>query len=187
MIDRKTVDTTDALTLVDQITAIHDQVFYVTGNHEWENGIFSRFMADLAERGVTILHNQNVTLSYRGIDIQLVGIDDASTDHENLVTAFEGIDENLYTILLSHAPIVTKKYENVSADLILSGHTHGGQIRLPFVGAVIAPDDGLFPKLDKGIYLLGEEKYLYIDSGLGTTGVPLRLLNQSQFSIIEIN
>ncbi|MFA9455173.1 metallophosphoesterase [Halalkalibacter sp. AB-rgal2] len=185
-IDRKTVDTSHALTLVDQIKAIHDHVYYVTGNHEWENALFSRFMDDLAKRGVIILHNQHVTLSFRGVDIQLVGIDDASTNHENLVTAFESIDENLYTILLSHSPVVTKRYPNVSADLVLSGHTHGGQVRFPLIGALIAPDDGLLPTLDKGTFPLGNDRYLYIDIGLGTTGAPLRLLNQSQISLIEI-
>ncbi|GAB2534713.1 metallophosphoesterase [Gracilibacillus alcaliphilus] len=187
LIDRKTEDLTDALTLVDQITAIHDQVFYVTGNHEWESCFFGGLMNELTERGVTILHNRHVTLSYQGVEIQLVGIDDVSTERENLAEAFEGIDKNLYTILLSHAPSVTQHYPHVPADLILSGHTHGGQIRLPLIGALIAPDDGLFPKLDKGIYPLGEERYLYIDSGLGTTGAPVRLLNQSQFSLIEIS
>ncbi|GAE31965.1 metallophosphoesterase [Halalkalibacter hemicellulosilyticus] len=186
-IDRKTVDTSNALRLVDQMKAIHDHVYYVTGNHEWENALFSHFMDDLAERGVVILHNEHAVLTVRGVDIQIVGIDDASTNHENLVTAFESIDENLYTIFLSHSPVVTKRSPNVSADLVLSGHTHGGQVRFPFIGALIAPDDGLFPTLDKGIFPLGDDRYLYIDSGLGTTGAPMRLLNQSQISLIEID
>lgn len=91
-----------------------------------------------------------------------------------------------YTVLLSHTPSITEIYEQIPADLILSGHTHGGQVRFPLIGALVSPDRGLFPKLDKGTYQLGAGLYLYIDSGLGTTRLPIRFLNQSQLSLITI-
>lgn len=78
------------------------------------------------------------------------------------------------------------KHNDIPADLILSGHTHGGQVRIPFIGALVAPDQGFFPKLEKGIYEFGTNQFLYIDSGLGTSVAPIRFLNQSQLSVIKI-
>jgi predicted MPP superfamily phosphohydrolase len=81
---------------------------------------------------------------------------------------------------------VINKIESNSVDLILSGHTHGGQVRFPLIGALVVPDQGFFPKFDKGAFNLGGNRHLYIDSGLGTSRLPVRFLNQSQISLIKI-
>lgn len=101
--------------------------------------------------------------------------------------AFAGIDGEHYTILLSHSPGITEKYDTLPADLLLSGHTHGGQLRIPIIGALVAPGQGLFPSLEKGTYELKENQHLYIDSGLGTSVAPMRFLNQSQLSLITVS
>ncbi|WP_066185909.1 MULTISPECIES: metallophosphoesterase [Gracilibacillus] len=186
LVDRKTDELQDVLSLVDRLLEVNPQLFFVTGNHEWENCHYGLLMNELASRGVTILHNASEQVELNGVSVNLVGIDDASTEREDLRQAFHQVDTDQYTILLSHTPNVTQHYAGIPADLILSGHTHGGQIRFPIIGALVAPDDGLFPKLEKGLYPLGEQQYLYIDSGLGTTGAPIRFLNQSQFSLIEV-
>lgn len=82
---------------------------------------------------------------------------------------------------------VIDNLEGLSPDLILSGHTHGGQVRLPFIGAVIEPGEGLFPELDKGKFKVGGGTLLYIDNGVGTSTLPLRFLNRSQVSMIRIS
>ena len=71
--------------------------------------------------------------------------------------------------------------------MILSGHTHGGQIRLPIIGGLIAPGEGVLPELDKEIFKIGGGRILYIDSGLGTSIIPIRLFNRSQISLISID
>ena len=76
-------------------------------------------------------------------------------------------------------------FKDYNIDLMVSGHTHGGQIRLPFIGPIIAPGRGLFPKYDKGIIEI-EDTILYIDSGLGNRLVPIRLFNRVQISNIMI-
>lgn len=82
--------------------------------------------------------------------------------------------------------IISPMLRKYSPDIILSGHTHGGQVRLPLVGTVIAPGEGLFPKFDKGMFNLNNGSLLYIDSGVGTSKLPIRLLNRSQMSLIKI-
>jgi len=105
-------------------------------------------------------------------------------NHDNINKALDNIDDSLFTILLSHSPDIIFKEDVNRVDIILSGHTHGGQIRLPGIGAIVAPRQGFFPKYDKGLYQISEYTKLYIDSGLGTSVVPIRLFNGSQMTMI---
>lgn len=186
LIDRKTNDFTDVFAFVENLKAIDQHVFFVTGNHEWDHANTGEFLAGLHERGIIILGNEHAQVTIGDATLNLVGIDNESTNHENINLAFEGVDSNDYTVLLSHSPGVVLKYDVIPADLILSGHTHGGQVRLPGVGALVAPDQGFFPELDKGVFEFNEGQYLYIDSDLGTSVAPIRFWNQSQVSLIEV-
>ncbi|MFD1065845.1 metallophosphoesterase [Oceanobacillus locisalsi] len=186
LIDRKTKDLDIALHLAEELVEINPDTYFVTGNHEHENPGKDVFLTELENRGVHLLRNESTQVEKDGQLFNLVGVNDVSTSHESMSLAFAEADPQNYTILLSHAPSVVQKYPDVKADLVLSGHTHGGQVRMPFIGALIAPDEGLFPELQEGVYPLGAERYLYIDSGLGTSGLPVRFLNQSQVSLITI-
>lgn len=186
MIDRSTTNLQDVFALVDQIMVLHSEVYFVTGNHEWGNARMVEFLEGLQERGVHILNNRHMQVTIDQAALNLVGVDDPSTHREDVEAAFRGVDRGAYTILLAHAPELVNRYNDIPADLILSGHTHGGQIRLPFIGALAAPGQGLLPKLDKGVFTIGQDQYLYIDSGLGTSLLPIRFLNQSQMSLIRV-
>ncbi|MEN2767925.1 metallophosphoesterase [Ornithinibacillus xuwenensis] len=187
LISRDTNNFSNVFMLVEKITALNKHVYFVTGNHEWDHTNTRNFVEGLQERNVTVLNNQSSSIKIGQVIINLVGIDDVSTNHENMSAAFVNVDKTNYTVLLSHAPNVVEEYEDISADLILSGHTHGGQIRVPFIGAIVAPDQGLLPQLEKGTYEINENQFLYIDSGLGTSVAPVRFLNQSQVSVITIS
>ncbi|MFD1451922.1 metallophosphoesterase [Oceanobacillus sojae] len=186
LIDRKTENLEIAYQLAEELVRINPDTYFVTGNHEHENLEKEAFLAGLKDRGIITLSNENTQFEKNGQLFNIVGVSDLSTEHEDMTLAFADLDTDKYTILLSHAPIVVQKYPDVDADIVLSGHTHGGQVRLPFIGALVAPDEGLLPELQKGIYPLGDERYLYIDSGLGTSALPIRFLNQSQISLITI-
>lgn len=186
LIDRSTEDFNDIFSVIKNLVAANETVYFVTGNHEWENANTRDFLEGLRERNVKVLSNQSTQITAENVSFTLSGIDDASTNHEDITAAFQNVDQDLYTILLSHTPSVTEKYEDIPADLILSGHTHGGQVRLPFIGAIVAPDQGFLPKFDKGTFKIGQNQYLYIDSGLGTSVAPIRFLNKSQLSLIKI-
>lgn len=186
LVDRKTKDFRKIFTFIDMLAATKIPIFFVTGNHEWGNSKNKQFLTGLENRGVIILSNKAVELELNSVKVTLVGIDDTSTEHENIPEAFRHVKNDAYMILLSHSPYVIKKYPYLPVDLVLSGHTHGGQIRFPIIGAVISPGGGLFPELDKGLFQWGRDKYIYVDSGLGTSTIPIRFLNQSQMSIIQI-
>ncbi|WP_231495854.1 metallophosphoesterase [Paucisalibacillus sp. EB02] len=187
LINRGTEDFTNMFSFVTEIVNVNQNVFYVTGNHEMGNENVEVFLMGLHERGVTLLRNHNTQITIGNSIINIVGIDNESTNHEDLGQAFDGVNKDRFTILLSHSPSVVENYASIPADLILSGHTHGGQVRFPLIGAIVGPDNSYFPVLDKGVFEFEQEQYLYIDSGLGTTGYPVRFLNQSQISLIEVS
>lgn len=188
LIDRRTKDFQSVFYFAENIVKLGTPVYFVTGNHEWNHPKKQEFVEGLIKRKIIVLSNENRQLRKNQELIQLAGVDDSATEHEDVERAFYGIDDKRYTILLSHSPYIIKKYSSMPADLILSGHTHGGQIRFPLLGAVISPGAGFFPFVDKGLYRWGDgQKRLYVDSGLGTTKIPLRFLNQSQISLITIH
>ncbi len=186
IIDATTQDFKNVYIFLEAIVKINPNTYFVTGNHEWRNKNAKEFLEEVQKRKIMILHNTNTLFYNENITLNVCGIDDPYSNHENIQEAFKHVDTNHFTLLLSHSPNVIMKYENLPCDLILSGHTHGGQVRLPILGSIIAPGQGFFPKYDKGLYKLHSNQLLYIDSGLGTSSLPIRFLNRSQMSFITI-
>lgn len=136
----------------------------MTGNHEaWLGEEYSKLENSLKECGVTILHNQTVQLDRNVEIIQLVGIDDPDFAESNdgiIDLSAEIISTEIgkadlaegYKVLLSHRPEVFGTYVENGINLVLCGHAHGGQFRLPLIGGIIAPNQGLLPRYDSGVY-----------------------------------
>lgn len=185
MIDKNTSTFEDLYHLTDALIALNPNVFFVSGNHEQKNTKGQAFVSALMEKKVQVLNNSNGSFVKNGAVYNICGINDHYSGLDDLEMAFQGINGANYTILLSHSPTVIRRINDIRADLILCGHAHGGQVRFPFIGALIAPGEGYFPKYNKGLYYL-ENTVLYVDSGLGTSGLPLRFLNRSQISLIEV-
>ena len=89
------------------------------------------------------------------------------------------------TILLSHRPELFETYVNCGVDLVLSGHAHGGQFRLPFIGGLVAPNQGLFPKYDAGLYTKGDTNMI-VCRGLGNSIIPIRFNNRPEIVLLEL-
>lgn len=186
LIDDNTQDLDSVYNLVEEIYAITPRVYFVTGNHEWRGGLAEKLKTGLETRGIMVLDNKNDVVDMEDVSFNVCGVADWTSGNQKMGKALEGVDRSLYTIMLAHDPWIIHDYKDYAPDLTLSGHTHGGQIRLPGVGAVVAPGQELFPKLDKGIFDLNKSKFLYIDSGVGTSVFPIRFLNQSQITLITI-
>ncbi|WP_099187242.1 metallophosphoesterase [Tepidibacter mesophilus] len=186
IIDAKTEDFEQIYSFLDSLISINPNVYFVSGNHEWRNSSKDEFMDCLRDKNLIDLNNSNTVFEKNNIKINLCGIDDPYTNHENTYSALKNINPQHFTVLLSHSPNVIMKYKYINSDLILCGHTHGGQTRLPLIGGLIAPGQGLFPKYDKGLYELDNSKLIYIDSGVGTSSLPIRFLNKSQISLIVV-
>ncbi len=95
-------------------------------------------------------------------------------------------DESRYTILLSHRPELFETYLDSGIDLVFSGHAHGGQFRLPFIGGLVAPNQGLFPKYDSGLYTDGGTS-MVVSRGIGNSIIPFRFHNCPEIVLVELN
>jgi predicted MPP superfamily phosphohydrolase len=184
IIDFKTIDIQPTLDFMKEIVETTPNVYFVSGNHEIRSVFYKEFLKGLESLGVIVLDNEKDIINIEDENLNLAGISFyASKEDYNKV--MDNIDTNNYTILLSHSPNRPISYLSGKEDLILSGHTHGGQVRLPLIGAIVAPGQGYFPKYDKGLFQIGETT-LYIDSGLGNSVYPIRFLNRVQISNITI-
>lgn len=175
LIDRRTKDYNNAYYFIDQLNKINVPIYFVSGNHELSQKNINYFNKELLNRGVIILDEKKE--SFRDIDLYGFAYYSSFKDIET--------EENIFSIALIHsaAEIIKKDF---NFNLILSGHTHGGQIRLPFIGAIFVPGQGFFAEYDKGLFDINSKTKLYIDSGLGNTFLPIRFLNKSQISLIKI-
>jgi uncharacterized protein len=186
LIDKVTEDYSNVYKFLKKLVHINSNVYYVPGNHELKSGNMDILLENIAKQNIKVLINSKDTGIFEANSINICGIDYSSTERGDLPKTVQGINTDLYTVLLCHKPDIVKDYSNIPCDLILCGHTHGGQIRFPLMGAAIAPDQGLFPKYNKGLYKIDNNTTLYIDSGVGTTKMPVRFMNRSQISLIEI-
>lgn len=169
--------------------------YYVTGNHEARIPEYKALKTGLASAGVVVLENQRMELARNGETIALIGVDDPSFQTDYLLGdsaavmsgALKELTENdAYTILLSHRPELFDVYAESGVDLVFSGHAHGGQFRLPFIGGLAAPNQGLFPKYDSGLYTNGSTNML-VSRGIGNSIIPIRFNNRPEIIVVELH
>ncbi|HHT12692.1 MAG TPA: hypothetical protein GX013_05950 [Propionibacterium sp.] len=154
-------------------------VVAVDGNHEHWSAQQTDLHALYEQYGVTLMVDEHFAYLGPWGRAIVAATDDHFSGHGDLAAALDGAPEDAFRLLLTHSPDVVGKLEANGIDYAMCGHTHGGQIRLPFVGAIYAPGRNFFPEYSKGPYEMGEAT-LFIDSGVGVTGPKYRFLNQSQ-------
>lgn len=160
--------------------------YYVTGNHEYWLEIPERekLMDGLESAGVKILSDETTEIEYNGKSFNLTGLDDNTlmSDFRNILPT----DKNSLNILLAHEPQYITSYSSWgSVDLVLTGHAHGGQFILPFIGGIVAPDQGFFPKYTDGIHQSADTSMI-ISRGLGNSIIPLRLFNFPDIVCVDL-
>ena len=194
LIDSRHTDIEIALSFARQAIKLAP-VYYVSGNHEARVREYEDLKMGLEEAGVVILENQKVQITWEGESITLLGIDDPSFREDYLFGDSESIArqalENLqnesdgYTILLSHRPELFDLYAENEIDLVFSGHAHGGQFRLPFVGGLVAPNQGFFPKFDAGQFT-EENTTMIVSRGVGNSIIPIRFNNRPEIVMLTL-
>lgn len=170
--------------------------YFVSGNHEKWSGIYDELKEELEQSGVHVLSNTSIDLK-RGEDtIRCIGVEDPAfnkseysenSEEEQMIAVLEGLTSKTekFQILLSHRPEQLSIYAEQKVDLVFSGHAHGGQFRLPFIGGVIAPDQGLFPKLTNGVHK-EKETTMVISRGLGNSIIPIRVFNRPELICVTL-
>lgn len=169
--------------------------YFVTGNHEaWIGSQYEELKTSLQNTGITVLQDEAIELNYGDVCIQLIGLNDPDFSERDRLLSESILEAKLsqvnisdgFTILLSHRPEYFNVYQNKNIDLVLSGHAHGGQFRLPLGGGVIAPGQGLFPKYDAGAYTENGTTMI-VSRGIGNSIIPVRINNRPEIVIIELN
>jgi len=195
IIDRRKFDLDAAITFVEGAVKIAP-VYYVTGNHEAWSKDFAITKTRLIESGTIFMDDTAVTLTKGGSSIKIMGVSDpdflttnySQGDDVTKMTKQLAMwsDEKGFKILLTHRPELFDLYDENHMDLIFAGHAHGGQIRLPFVGALMAPDQGWFPKYSSGRYTKGSST-MYVSRGLGNSLIPVRINNRPEIVVVRLH
>lgn len=182
-------------------------VYFVSGNHESRMDLYLPVIKELTDAGVTILDNKSIKIERDGEFINLAGVSDplitnTAIDKEVLQDkAVNGNRTNVafarkveavskectedFKILLSHRPEFFNDYVASDFQLSLTGHAHGGQIRLPFIGGLFSPSEGFFPEYTSGTHKIGEFSMI-ISRGLGNSAFPLRIFNRPEIVSITL-
>ncbi|MCQ2526352.1 MAG: metallophosphoesterase [Lachnospiraceae bacterium] len=154
-------------------------VYYITGNHEYYLSEEQRntFLSGLMASGVIILNSESIELVE---GVRLIGLDDNDLFHDfsNLIATEE------FNIVLAHEPQRIKNYASSNADLVFSGHAHGGQIRLPIIGGLAAPDQGFNPEYSEGLIHYNNTDMI-ISRGLGNSAFPFRIFNYPEIVCVR--
>jgi len=185
MIDARRTDMELALEFVREAVKIAP-CYYVMGNHEARIPEYPVFEAGLRNAGVQVLRSESVQLEQDGEYLTIIGMDDPAAS-ESFTADLLRLRENArgFTLLLSHRPERFETYCSAEVHLALCGHAHGGQVRIPLIGGVIAPHQGFFPKYDSGIYAKGDTRMI-LSRGLGNSLCPLRVNNRPELIVAEL-
>ena len=203
LIDSRKPDVEIAMDFIRQATELAP-VYYTTGNHESripeEYGLLE---SQMIEAGVPVLRDQRALIEANPSNkskeseeqlLQIIGLEDpdfnwylagedaGSAIQEKLSVLME---ENLYTILLSHRPELIQTYSSAGANLVFTGHAHGGQFRIPFIGGVAAPDQGFFPDYSEGIFHQ-DSTTMVVSRGLGNSIFPFRVNNPPELVVVTL-
>ncbi|MBQ7007952.1 MAG: metallophosphoesterase [Ruminococcus sp.] len=194
MIDSRNTDVDVALSFAQKAVNIAP-VYYINGNHESRvPEEYEELKKGLTEAGVTVLENESVDITIGEETISLIGINDPTfrmklvddTMEQNIGHQLMDIipDNDNYKVILAHRPEYFDIYAG-NVDLVLSGHAHGGQFRIPLVGGLVAPGQGFFPEYYEGSYIKDNTEMI-VSRGVGNSIIPFRINNKPEIIVAEL-
>ncbi|HLQ74014.1 MAG TPA: metallophosphoesterase [Bacillota bacterium] len=185
LIDKPHTFKTDP-TMIDALHSIKTNhgKFWVYGNHD-HGGNGTKQITDLMDRAdFKLVNNSHSAIKINNEQIIVAGIDDASLGKPSLEEAFQHVDQDDFSILLSHAPDYADFAKDFPVDVQLSGHSHGGQVRLPFIGHLYTPKYA--KKYVNGAYDITDRLKLIVSKGIGTTRMPFRFLCKPEINVVTL-
>lgn len=156
-------------------------VYFVTGNHEYGLGDekCEKLLSDLEDEGVNVLCSESVILEKDKGGFELIGLDERDLRDDTLGKLCANSNMDMATIVLAHEPQNLDRYAKAGPDLVLTGHAHGGQFRIPFFGGLVAPDQGFFPLYSEGRHQMFNTEMI-VSRGIGNSIIPIRFLNDPE-------
>lgn len=191
LIDSSRTDVDSAIEFIEDIKEIAP-IYYVTGNHEGATKEYKELKERLEENNVIVLEGNHETLQKGSFKIEILGVSDPNflfgknnTDKIKKELSKIDFDKASYSILLAHRPDFLDTYSEFKVNLVLCGHAHGGQIKIPFIGPLYAPGQGWFPAMTSGIYDK-DDTSMIISRGIGNSNFPFRINNRPELIIINL-
>lgn len=198
LIDKRRTDLSDiciAKKLIIDLLSIAN-VYYVTGNHEVSSPVRSDFLSFIRSTPVHLCDNSSFTLKRGNSNINISGIKDPTSlglfrfsdyieQYSDILNSIRNKSHSEFNILLSHRPELIEYYEKEKFDLVFSGHAHGGQVRLPKIGGLYAPSQGILPVYTEGMHQLNHTT-LVVSRGLGNSSIPLRIFNRPNLILVTL-
>lgn len=195
LIDSRVYKEDNAIKLIKGLIDIAP-IFFVLGNHEVRRKETTLFLDKLKNIGVIVLRNEKYELKLGDNVINILGIDDPSIREGNIIkkefiegninSLIKGEKENKLNMLLNHRPEIFKIYVDMEVDVVFTGHAHGGQIRIPFLGGILAPSEGFWPKYSEGIHKKNKTTMI-VSRGIGRSVFPFRIFNRPEIVILKLN
>ena len=186
IVDCRRTDIKPALDLVTGAVKIAP-VYYVSGNHEELLSLSDKesLIDGIKQAGAKVLINRALFIEHGGESFYILGVKDGSETDDLKHLLYTLDTPHALKILLAHKPQYMESYSENGIDLVFSGHAHGGQARLPFIGGLIAPEQGLFPKYSAGEYALGDTAMI-VSRGLGNSIIPIRVFNRPDIVVVKL-
>ena len=188
LVDRRRYDLEKAIVFIEGAITIAP-VYYVPGNHEAWSGKYETIKKRLLSAGAIVLDDEKKDIEIEGSTIEILGLKDPAFLTSSYV---DGIDEVLleeslaslaesdkFQVLLSHRPELFSIYAKYNIDLSFTGHAHGGQFRIPFLGGLVAPNQGIFPEYTSGSHII-DDSTMVVSRGLGNSIIPIRIFNRPE-------
>ena len=200
MVSSNSVGFSNFFSLVEELDGKYP-IYYIFGNHEQRLSVEKQaiIIGKLREYGVKVLNNQHEFITKDDENIEIFGLKQEliyytnylkskktySYEQKDMENAIRKSNSKKFNILLAHNPLYFETYEKWGADLVFSGHVHGGIIQIPFIGGFLSPERKLFPKYSGGEYEINDSKMI-VSRGLGYTKINLRFFNNPEICVVEL-
>lgn len=180
------------------------KTYYGNGNHEQRmkeeperyGNVYAEYKKRLVQKGVRFLENEKAHVVWDGQTVQIYGLEipqhcyakmqKLSLSQEEIEQRIGHAEQEAYEVLIAHNPVFAPDYMKWGADLIVSGHLHGGVVRIPYLGGIVTPQMKLFPKYSGEMTVEGE-KTVVVSKGLGVHTIKFRLFNPAEMIVLHIN
>jgi predicted MPP superfamily phosphohydrolase len=184
LVDQKEDALDGQLDYMEDLNAIAP-VYVVFGNHEYWSDLDEEIKSFLEEHSIVVLDNEVIYMNVKGHYFQLIGLSDEASGQVVEDVFMELVNPAMYNIVLYHQTDQLDLFAEHSVDLVFSGHAHGGQVRLPLLGGLYAPNQGFLPDYTSGLYEK-EETTMVVSRGLANSVIPFRVFNRPEILVLTI-
>jgi predicted MPP superfamily phosphohydrolase len=185
LVDEKVKEIENQLDYIEDLNIVAP-VYIVLGNHEHWSGLYDEVVLKVETLGAKVMDNKVSYMNVYGHQFQLIGLSDPASNSDVKEELMNLVNVDMYNIVLYHRADMIDLFNDYDIELVFSGHAHGGQVRIPFIGGIYAPDQGLFPTYTSGLYEK-DDTLMIVSRGLGNSFIPFRIFNRPEIVVVTLS